>query len=331
MRLEGSASFGEAPQAQLRLVADRFQLLGRVDRRIVASGQADLALNGQAVKLDGKFGVDEGLFDFSQSDAPALSDDVTVVRADAPVVIAAEAAPAKARPVALDVQIGLGQKLRLKGRGIDTALRGDLRLTSPGGKLAMNGTISTADGTYAAYGQKLTIDRGLITFNGLLENPRLDILATRPNTDVKVGVTVTGTALDPRVRLYSDPDMTDTTKLSWLVLGRAPDALGRTDTALLQSAAMALLAGDKESKSDQITKSIGLDELGLKQSDSGDNSTVLALGKQLSKRWYVGYEKGLNATAGSLQLIYRVAQRFTLRAQSGSDNSIDAIWIWRWK
>ncbi len=58
---------------------------------------------------------------------------------------------------------------------------------------------------------------------------------------------------------------------------------------------------------------------------------VIALGKQLSKRWYVGYERGLNATAGSFQLIYRIAQRFTLRAQSGDDNSVDAIWTWRWK
>jgi autotransporter translocation and assembly factor TamB len=35
------------------------------------------------------------------------------------------------------------------------------------------------DGTDAAYGQKLTIDRGLITFIGVPGNPRLDIEATR--------------------------------------------------------------------------------------------------------------------------------------------------------
>ena len=47
-------------------------------------------------------------------------------------------------------------------------------------------------------------------------------------------------------------------------------------------------------------------------------------------RWYVGYERSINAAAGNWQLIYRVAQRFTLRAQSGTDNAIDAIWSWRW-
>ncbi|MBY0468673.1 MAG: translocation/assembly module TamB domain-containing protein [Burkholderiaceae bacterium] len=56
----------------------------------------------------------------------------------------------------------------------------------------------------------------------------------------------------------------------------------------------------------------------------------MSLGKQLSRRWYVGYERGLNATAGSFQLIYRIARSFTLRAQSGFENSLDVIWTWRW-
>jgi translocation and assembly module TamB len=57
--------------------------------------------------------------------------------------------------------------------------------------------------------------------------------------------------------------------------------------------------------------------------------TVITLGKQLSRRWYMGYERGVNATTGTWQLIYRIAQRFTLRAQSGQENSLDVIWVWR--
>ena len=29
--------------------------------------------------------------------------------------------------------------------------------------------------------------------------------------------------------------------------------------------------------------------------------------------------------------IIRIAQRITLRAQSGEDNSLDLIWTWRWQ
>ena len=45
----------------------------------------------------------------------------------------------------------------------------------------------------------------------------------------------------------------------------------------------------------------------------------------------VGYERGLNTTLGTWQLIYRVAQRVTVRAEAGGDNAVDVIWTWRWK
>ena len=164
-----------------------------------------------------------------------------------------------------------------------------------------------------------------------IENPQLDIEAIRPNLDVRVGVAVTGTVLVPRVRLFSDPEMSDADKLSWLLRGRASEGQGSGDTALLQAAAMALLAGDEPSVLDELFNLFGLDDLSVRQSDSPTGGAIVSVGKQLSRNWYVGYERGLNATTGNWQLIYRVAQRFTIRAQSGDSNSIEVIWSWRWQ
>lgn len=331
-RVEGGATFGAAPRADIKLTADRFQLLGRVDRRIVVSGDAALRLDARNLALDGAFRLDEGLIDFTRSDAPRLSGDVTVVRKPgmAKRTDEASAEPPVDRDVAINVKLDLGDNLRLRGRGIDTGLGGDLRMTSPSGRLTVNGTIGTIGGTYKAYGQKLSIDRGVLVFNGPVDNPRLDIEATRPDTDVRVGVQVTGPALTPRVRLFSDTAMSDTDKLSWLVLGRAPDGLGRNDTALLQRAAMGLLSGEGSGATDSMIKSLGLDEVSVSQTDGDVKQTVVALGKQISKRWYVGYERSLTGTTGSWQLIYRIARQFTLRAQAGEDSALDMIWIWRW-
>jgi translocation and assembly module TamB len=124
--------------------------------------------------------------------------------------------------------------------------------------------------------------------------------------------------------------MSEMDKLSWLVLGRASDGLGSAETALLQRAALALLAGEGEGFTDQFLGAIGLDEVSVRRSDGEVRETVVSLGKQLGRRWYVGYERSLNETVGTWQLVYRIAQRFTLRAQSGLDNSLDAIWTWRW-
>ena len=333
--ITGGADLGAQPRLALQLVAQRFRLLGRIDRRVVASGQAGLTLSDRRLQIDGGFKLDEGWFDIGRSDAPALDSDVRVQRgAPAPPTAAATPAAAPAAPVPVQVQmqvkLNLGQNLQLRGQGVDTRLAGDLVLTSADGKLAVNGSVSTVDGRYAAYGQRLEITRGRFIFTGEPGNPRIDVLAIRPNLDVQVGVLVDGLAYNPRVRLYSDPELADYDKLSWLVLGRSPDGLGSADTALLQRAAFALLAGNSGGPTDKLIEAIGLTDFSLRQTEGDTRDTIISLGKQLSRRWYVGYERGVRSTTGTWQLIYRVAQRFTLRAQSGGENAIDLIWTWRW-
>jgi translocation and assembly module TamB len=319
---------------ELQLKATRFGLLNRVDRKAVVSGDLAVQVTRSQLKADGQMRVDSGLVDISQADAPTVGDDVNVI--NRPGVVDEDAAAAPGRKLAINLGLDLGQQLRLKGRGLDTRLAGQVRLTTPNGRTHVQGTLQAIDGTYAAYGQRLQIERGSIAFTGSLDNPRLDIQAMRPQSptaaasDVRVGVLINGTAQDPRVRLYSEPAMTETEKLSWLVLGRAPAGLNGADIGLLQTAAYALLDGEGPSVHDNLIKTLGLDELSVRQTDGAVRDTIVAVGKQVSSKWYVGYERSLNATAGTWQAIYRLAQRFTLRVQSGDDNAIDLIWSKRW-
>ncbi|PXW96274.1 translocation and assembly module TamB [Sphaerotilus hippei] len=331
----GDLLLGASPSARLDVRAERFAALQRIDRKLVVSGSTRLTVDATSTRISGQLRADEGRIDFSQSDAPSLSDDVDVQRGDTagaprPATGGTEGdATSVPRSLVLDLRAQLGENFRLVGRGLATRLTGELHVTSPANRLAVSGDIRSVDGTYAAYAQKLTVDRGVITFTGTPDNPRLDIRAVRPDLEDRiVGVAITGTAQNPRIRLFSEPELTDTEKLSWLVLGRAPDGLGRTDLAVLQRAAFALLTGEDSSPS--LVERLGLDQLSVRQTDGDTKETVLSLGKQLSRRWYVGYERSLNAATGTWQLIYRLGQRYTLRAQTGSDNALDLIWSWKW-
>ncbi|MEY4428834.1 MAG: hypothetical protein RLZZ182_1523, partial [Pseudomonadota bacterium] len=199
----GEAQFGDTPTAQITLRTERFALLQRVDRRAVVSGQLQASLLPDALQANGEFTVDEGLIDISHSEAPTVGDDVNVV--NRPGVEDEPVQTASPRKMNVLIALNLGEQLRLKGRGIDTHLGGQLRLTTPGNRPQLHGRVSALKGTYAAYGQKLSIERGGITFTGPVENPRLDILAMRPQSptasasDVKVGVQISGTAQEPRV------------------------------------------------------------------------------------------------------------------------------------
>ena len=334
VRLEGDAKLDETWHSRLKLVAEKFQLLGRVDLRVVASGEGQVAIDGDVIQADGQFTADEGLIDFTRLSSPSLGEDVTVTgRATDNSEPAAPSAPSAAsNRLTVNLLVNLGNRLRMRGLGIDTRLQGELRVTHPNGKWALTGTVNAVDGTFANYGQKLDIDRGVITFNGAPSDMRLDVEAVRPNLDnVRVGVQVTGPLQNLRVRLFSEPEMTNNEKLSWLLLGRASDGLGRSDTALVQRAALALLSGDGEGGPGAITKAIGIDDVGLRQTDDDTRATVVSVGKQLSKRVYIAYEQNLNTSAGSFQVTYRIAQRFVMRMQSGLDRSIDLIGTWRWE
>jgi translocation and assembly module TamB len=135
--------------------------------------------------LDGKFVVDEGLIDTTRSDAPGARR--RRHRQPPPGPKAAEQRAqcqagrrqrARRAPGTrwCDATSTSGQQLRVRGRGLDTGLRGELRITTPPGQAGrQRHRAAPPDGTYAAYGQKLEIDRGIVVFNGAGREPALDI------------------------------------------------------------------------------------------------------------------------------------------------------------
>ena len=331
VRINGQGPVDGKTPFLMNAVFEQFAVLARVDRRVDISGQASLSFAAKQVLINGKLTVDRGLIDITQLGAPTLSDDVVVVRKrDALRPVGASGAP----KVLMNLVVDLGTDLRLKGRGIETRLAGDLTLTTPFGVLTAVGNIRAEDGRYEAYGQMLDVERSVVRFVGPLNNPILDILALRPNRENadRVGVSITGTALQPRIKLYAAPERSDTDKLAMLVLGRNFDELGRDETALIQTAAIALLSGERGGS---FSSKLGLDTLSVRQANTGSSGTkdvVITVGKQLSDKVYVGYEQGLAGGAGAVQLVYRISQRLTLRAQAGKeDSSLDAILTFRWR
>jgi translocation and assembly module TamB len=205
-----------------------------------------------------------------------------------------------------------------------------LQLRSNAERLEMQvtGEVRSERGTYRAYGQNLLIDRGVLRFSGPYANPTLDIAAVRPNTTIKVGVQISGTANSPRVRLFSEPELPESEKLSWLVLGRAAGG-GGAEAAVLQQAALALLANGRSQFDGGIAQAFGLDELSVSggsgsAADTGAGGLV-TLGKRFSEKLYVTYERSLSTAVNTVSIFYDVSKRLTLRAQTGQSNAVDLI------
>ncbi len=171
----------------------------------------------------------------------------------------------------------------------------------------------------------MSIESGVLRFAGPYDDPGLDIVAIRPNLrQQRVGVQILGTAQRPQVRLFSDPEMPDSEKLAWLVLGRPATGAG-AEAAVLQQAALALLAGDGEGVGSRLAGFLGLDQLELV--DRGENGEALSLGKRFSNRLYLNYERGLLSTLGTVSVFYEISRWLSLRARAGEENAIDVIFL----
>jgi translocation and assembly module TamB len=191
------------------------------------------------------------------------------------------------------------------------------------------------NGKYAAYGQQLSIDRGILTFNGPYDNPALNILAVRKlaegavpsETNVEAGVEVRGSALAPVAKLVSTPSVPDSEKLSWLVLGHGLEGTSGNEAGVLSAAAGALLGGKGGGFTSRLANALGVDELGLSQG-KGLESTVVTVGKRISSRVYLAFEQGATTASSLVKLRYKVNPRITLQFQTGTNTALDVLYSW---
>ncbi|HET7198036.1 MAG TPA: translocation/assembly module TamB domain-containing protein, partial [Burkholderiales bacterium] len=315
--------------AKLAWHARRFTALDRPTMRLVASGDGEATFDGKKISLSGALRADRGSLEYAADRLPKLADDI-VVEGEKPRVAAAKAP----LPVALDINLDLGDNLTIQMRGLDGKLAGALDLkTGAQGQLLAYGQLHTVNATYFAYGQRLVVDPGVLIFDGPIDNPALQITAWRRNQAVEAGVQVSGTVRAPRVQLVSQPPVPEGEKLSWLVLGRAPSDATKADLGLLQAAAGALLTrGDTTSMplDRRLARTFGLDEITFRGTGEAEDR-VVAFGKRLSDRLYVSYEQGIGTIVSNLvKLDYSLSRRWSLRAETGTASGGGLFYRFSW-
>lgn len=329
--------------ATLDLRLDRVGAYQLPGQWILVSGDGDISLLEDALRVRGRLAVDAAFWQMAPMGAPRLSDDVVVGTADgAP-------APGAFRPrLDLDVEADLGRNFHFRGLGLEARLAGSVRLRAEGRDLPRaSGRIRTQGGRYEAFGQQLEIERGILTFQGLLDNPAIDALAMRRGLPVEAGVQIGGTVQRPVVRLVSDPDVPDVEKLSWLVLGHGPEQGGAGAAGLLLSAAGSLFGNDSGGIVRQIKQGFGIDEFSVRQGEIGDSGgrqmtsrvvggsfntasgtgdQIVSVGRRLSRNVLLSYDQALGRAGSVVRLTVNLNRQVSLVARAGTDNALDMLY-----
>ncbi|MEZ4600812.1 MAG: translocation/assembly module TamB domain-containing protein [Syntrophotaleaceae bacterium] len=312
----------ELADYQGTLQGERFELIDLPELQALISPQLDIQGTAEEVFIRGTVRVPDLLLrEIEREEMLLPSEDVVIVGEAAPPEPVEEPAPLTVRA---DIDIILGDHVLVKMAGLDARLTGNLNLKMAGlDDVKANGRISVAEGDYRAYGAKLKIERGNLLFSGPVEQPTLDILALRSVGDVKAGVRVTGTPRSPTVELTSDPAMSDSDKLAYIVLGR-PFAADGGEASLLMTAAGALLGrGESVVLQDRLKRQLGVDVLGFEAGEGDITESMLTIGKYLNPDLYVSIGQSLFTETTEFRMRYTLGEHWELESKTGTESGVD--------
>ncbi len=290
--------------------------------RVIASPDLKFLIDGQGINVAGDVVIPEA------SIRPVNLGGAVQVSDDAHYVGETEAEREGQYTVHSDVRVRMGDNVRIDAFGLQGRIVGGVGTTVHTGAAPVGrGELSVADGRYEAYGQKLDISRGRLLFDSSpLEDPGLDIEAQRKIENITVGLNVRGTLKDPRLAFFSEPPMSQTSIMSYLLVGKGIDDVQSGDAATMDSAKETITLQGGGLLASQLGRRLGLEEVGVESttSSAGQTNTSLVLGKFLSPRLFISYGISLTESINTFKLRYTISDNWVLKMEAGEVQSADA-------
>jgi translocation and assembly module TamB len=292
------------------------------EAKVIATPELELKMQPGRIDLGGVVRINEATIspELAAGARVTLSPDVIIVQDD--VERSAAVFQTQGR-----IRIELGDNVNFTGYGLTGKLRGSVNVVQEPSRVTLaTGKITISDGVYSIYGRKLDISTGRLIFaGGAIDNPGIDARAVRKIDDVTVTANLRGTLRQPEFSLMSEPVMSDTDMLSYLVLGRPADQISSGDATLLLNAASTLLPkGGGIGVTDRIKSAFGLETLAIEtrhNAEQESRESSLVLGKYLTPRLFITYAAGFANTLNVFRVRYELSRRWLLQTESSSEES----------
>lgn len=135
---------------------------------------------------------------------------------------AVEKAALKVPAVALDVRLQVARGIFVRGRGLDAELAMNARVTRITSAPVLSGKATIVRGEYDFAGKRFTFDdRGAVYLDTRHDRIRLDLTATREDTNLTAVIVIKGPAAKPLISLTSTPALPNDELPSQVLFGRS--------------------------------------------------------------------------------------------------------------
>lgn len=258
-----------------------------------------------------------------------LGADVAEITIDNPDVLPTQVWQRDKQPVSfgsdqvrLKLTIDAPAQVFVRGRGVDTEMRGKIAINGTLAKPEVEGKLTTVRGRYTLLDRELDITEGTLTFRGAMPpSPYINMLAETETDELKAGVRVEGSVRSPSIKLTSTPSRPEDEIMAQLLFGRDLKSITPFQAAQLAQAIQSLRGGGSNMP-DFLGKArdlLGVDRLDVGEMDSGDIG--VGAGKYINDNIYVGVEGGASPEAGKVKAEIEVSPRFSIETETGGRTS----------
>jgi translocation and assembly module TamB len=223
--------------------------------------------------------------------------------------------------VKLDIKVSAPSQVFVRGRGLDTEMRGNLHITGTSGTPHINGQLRTMRGIFNFLDRELAIVEGIMDFRGRIPpSPYLNIEASATTNEITAGIRLTGPVNMPTLKLTSTPNLPEDEILAHLLFGRELRGITPMQGAQLLQALNSLRGGGQGfDPVGDIRKAIGVDRLNIDANETGD--VTVGTGKYITDKIYLGVEGGAGENSGKIKAEIEATRSITIEAESGANSN----------
>ncbi|WP_136038004.1 translocation/assembly module TamB domain-containing protein [Candidatus Colwellia aromaticivorans] len=320
--LKGQLAWQDSLTMDIDLKAKDLPLVFPAQLVMNISPTLNFSLKKKSLSITGNLDVLEGSYNIENlpEGSISLSDDVIIVDQQGKEIFK----ETSEFNIETNVRVNIAKAFEVSGQGLQSHLFGQLQISQKDKRpLQLFGSIQSDNGTYQAYGQKLNIEKGKLTFNGPIDNPYFNLRASRhiKAENIEVGLQITGLAETLDMQLFSTPTMERPEMLSYLARGRGLDSGGGNSTA---AASMLIGFGVTNSVGlfDQIEKLSLISNIALDTEGEGE-TTQATISGYIGNRVYLKYGVGVYEPINELTVRLYLLNRLWLEIVSGFEQSSD--------
>lgn len=325
----GRISLARDGLGSFKLDLKSFRVIDNDLASATATGQTTINRGADGkVKLAGALTIDRA--DVSaQTKTPAGVVSMDVVERNRPEELDQGVEARKVVPgsgMALDVTLKAPRRIFVKGRGLDVELSLNAHVGGSTNSPSLDGEARVVRGEYDFAGKRFEFDEnGTVSLATQLDRVRLDLTATREDTNLTAVVKVQGTAAKPEITLTSKPELPSDEVLSQVLFGSSAANLTPIEAAQLASALAALAGGGGFDVIGNLRSLAGLDRLSFAESATG---MTVSGGKYVTDDVYVEIIGG-GREGPSAQVEWRVRRALSLVSKIASQGDTQLSVRWR--